>query len=102
MKRQLIWVVALVLAALPVFAQTTGRITGQIVDTSGSAVPGVAVTATSPQLQGSLTATTDSNGHFRFPSVPPGTYKVRAELAGFKIVEQAGVQVGMDKTVTLP
>ena len=49
------------------------------------------MTASSPSLQGVQTTTTDQGGEFRFPSVPPGTYAVRAELSGFKTVNQTGV-----------
>src|SRR4029078_9444196 len=69
-KRRTAWVaVALVLLAVSgLYAQTTGRLLGQIADQSGAPVPGVTVTVTSPQLQGSLTAITDGNGDFRFPT----------------------------------
>ena len=64
-------------------------------------LPGVTVTVTSPQLQGARTAVTDANGQFRFPTLPPGTYHVKAELAGFKSVDN-DVRVAIDQTVTLP
>jgi hypothetical protein len=90
------------LVAAPSFAQTNGRITGTLTDTSGAALPGATVTITSPSLQGSQTTTSEGNGEFRFLSVPPGIYTVKAELSGFKTVEQTGVQVGIDRTVNLP
>jgi outer membrane receptor protein involved in Fe transport len=87
------------LAAAPLMAQTTGRITGTILDDSGAAVPGAVVTALGNL--GSNTTTTDANGAFRFLSLRPGTYTVRVELAGFKTIEQTGVIVGIDRTVNL-
>jgi outer membrane receptor for Fe3+-dicitrate len=102
MRRQLIWATFLVLVGVvAATAQTVGRIIGQAQDASGSAVPGVSVTVTSPQLQGSLSTATDGGGTFRFLSIPPGRYKIRAELAGFKTVEQTNVQVGLDRTVSV-
>jgi hypothetical protein len=102
MRRQLIWAIVLVLGGVgAASAQTTGRIVGQAQDASGSAVPGVSVTATSPQVQGSLSTVTDGSGNFRFLSVPPGTYKIKVDLAGFKTVEQTDVRVGLDRTVSL-
>lgn len=98
------WVAAaiLLLIAAPLMAQTAGRIQGTVTDNSGAGVSGVVVTASSPSLQGVQTATTDSKGEFRFLSVPPGTYAVRVELSGFKSVNQTGVVVGLDRTVSLP
>ena len=71
-------------------AQTTGRLVGTIVDAQGAVLPGVTVTVTSPQLQGANAQVTDATGQFRFPSLPPGTYGVKAELAGFKTVGADG------------
>jgi hypothetical protein len=93
-------VAALVAVAAPAFAQTTGRIVGTIEDAQGAVLPGVTVTVTSPQLQGASTAITDATGQYRFPSLPPGPYHVKAELAGFKSAEN-DVRVGIDQTVTL-
>jgi hypothetical protein len=86
----------------PVAAQTTGRLQGQILDAQGAVVPGATVTVTSPALQGTLIETTDADGRFRFPSVPPGRYAVKAELSNFKTFEQQNIEVGLDRTVTLP
>jgi len=92
---------ALVVLATPAFAQTTGQIIGTIVDAQGGVLPGVTVSATSPQLQGTRTAVTDSTGTFRFPTLPPGTYSVKANLAGFQDIAQENITVSLDKSVTL-
>ncbi|MFI5169756.1 MAG: TonB-dependent receptor domain-containing protein [Vicinamibacterales bacterium] len=89
------------LIASPLVAQTAGRIQGTVTDNTGAPVPGVAVHATSPSLQGVQSAVTDAKGEFRFASVPPGTYAVKSELSGFKTFNQTGVVVGLDRTVTL-
>jgi outer membrane receptor for Fe3+-dicitrate len=90
---------AVVLLAGTAIAQTTGRIVGKIVDSSGAALPGVTVTVTSPSLQGANTTVTDGEGNYRFPTLPPGTYQVKTALSGFKTMEQANVAVGLDRTV---
>jgi outer membrane receptor for Fe3+-dicitrate len=89
----------LLLMATSAIAQTTGRIVGRVLDSTGAALPGVSVTVTSPSLQGAHTTTTDSEGNYRFPLLPPGTYAVKAELQGFKTVQQSNVEVGLDRTV---
>lgn len=91
---------AMLLANMPAaWAQTAGRIVGKIVDSTGGALPGVTVTVTSPALQGARTAVTDGTGAYRFPTLPPGTYAVKAELTGLTTTEQAGVVVGIDRTL---
>src|SRR5262249_26007546 len=92
--------IVVALCASSALAQTTGRLVGSIVDAQGAVLPGVTVTATSPQLQGANTQVTDATGQFRFPSLPPGTYTVKADLAGFKPIEEP-VRVAIDQTITL-
>src|SRR5262249_9788246 len=73
-------------ASLSVSAQSVSSagIEGIAKDESGSVLPGVTVTASSPQLQvGQLVQVTDSTGAYRFVDLPAGTYRVRAELQGF-------------------
>src|SRR5947209_13680279 len=89
------------LVAPPAMAQTTGQIVGTVIDAQGGVLPGVTVTATSPQLQGARTSVTDSGGQFRFPTVPPGIYTSKAELSGFQPGQQENVTVTLDQTVTL-
>ena len=88
--------------SMPLRAQTTGRIQGQVLDSQGATVPGATVTVTSPALQGAQTQVTDAEGRFRFLALPPGTYSAKVELASFQTVEQANIEVGLDRTVTLP
>src|SRR5476649_1973641 len=89
------------LATTSALAQTTGQIIGTVVDAQGGVLPGVTVSATSPQLQGTRTAITDSNGTFRFPTLPPGTYKISANLSGFQDAAQENVTVSLDKSAAL-
>src|SRR6476646_10997571 len=77
--------------------ETTGTVKWRVVDAQGLAVPGVTVTAAGPQ--GSKTTVSDSEGRFNIPFLTPGTYDIRAELSGFKVVEQKAAQVGLGQTV---
>src|SRR5215813_2923036 len=65
---------------------TTGTVTGKIADVSGGVLPGVTVTLRSPEVLGVFTAVTDTSGVYRIANLPPATYDVRAELAGFQAV----------------
>ena len=97
-----LWVLAsaLLLAAPGVFAQTTGRIEGAVLDQNGGALPGVSVEITSPNLQGTRTVVTDNAGRFRSVNLPPGAYKVVASLTGFSKV-QKNATVSLDATATV-
>jgi hypothetical protein len=87
----------LLLAPVALIAQTTGTVEGTVVDQSGAPLPGVSVELASPNLQGVRTAVTSADGRYRFPSVPPGAYKVTAELTGFGKV-QKNATVTLDST----
>jgi outer membrane receptor protein involved in Fe transport len=90
---------ALALPAAARAQETTGSINGRVVDTQGLGVPGVTVTVTGPQ--GARSFVTDSEGNFRGPYLTPGAYSVRAELQGFKSIEQKNVNVSLGQTVDL-
>lgn len=85
------------------FAQTTGSINGTVADNTGAVLPGVTVTAESPAMLGVQTAVTDASGDYRFPSLPPGTYKLKYELPGFATIVREGViiQIGFTATVSV-
>lgn len=100
------WLAALALTvgtAVSALAQVqTGSILVRVTDDQGAAVPGVAVTLTSPVLvAGTQTGTTDGAGVNRFPSLQPGVYSVRVELQGFRTVVREGVTVQVGATVPL-
>ncbi len=90
----------LLLVPIAAVAQTTGTVDGAVTDQSNAPLPGVTVELTSPNLQGTRTAVTSADGRFRFPAVPPGPYKVTAELAGFGKVEKRAT-VTLDATATV-
>ncbi len=90
----------LLVPALASAQNPTGTISGRVVDQAGLVVPGVTVTATSPNLQGPRTALTSENGDYIVGLLPPGTYAVLFELSGFKTVTGT-VSVAPTETVPL-
>lgn len=88
------------LAATAAFTQTTtGTIKGTVVDASGSALPGVTVTATNRSTGVSRAAVSDSAGAFSIPLLQPGTWDVRSELEGFHASTVKDVAVTLGSTV---
>ena len=63
---------------------------------SGLAVPGVTVTLTNQATNVARVVQTNEVGLYVISAIPPGTYDLKAELAGFRTVERQGlvVQVG--------
>jgi hypothetical protein len=88
MKRFAILTLLAGLVALPLFAQMnpTGTLTGHVTD-GKVALPGVTVSATSPNLQGTRTAVTAVTGDYILTFLPAGEYNVRFELAGFQSLD---------------
>ena len=83
---------ASVLTSIPCSAQTgEGSLRGYVKDEQGGVLPGVMVTATSSALIAPVTAVTDTAGYYRLLNLPPGTYILSAELAGFATYRREGV-----------
>ena len=82
-------------------ASSTGTIQGRVTDAQGAVLPGVTVTATSPSALGAQTAVTSETGNYRFPALPPGTWTVTYELAGFNTVRREGIQLSLGFTANL-
>ena len=87
-----------VLIATAGFAQTTGKITGTIIDkATKEGLPGANVIVAGTTLG----AVTDFDGKFVILRVPPGKHNVRAQLIGYQPVVQQSVEVLTDLTTTL-
>ncbi len=85
----------------PAFAQGVGAIGGTVTDSSGAVLPGVNLSLSSAQggtLGGSQETISDARGQYQFLRLVPGTYIVKAQLAGFRTVEQRGIVVNADAT----
>jgi outer membrane receptor protein involved in Fe transport len=73
----------LVFAATAV-AQTTASIQGTVSDQSGAAVAGAKVTVKNTALGIERNTQTSSTGSYEVPALPPGTYSVQVQIAGFE------------------
>jgi outer membrane receptor protein involved in Fe transport len=89
----------LLLSCASVFAQqTSGNITGRVLDQQGAAMPGVTITAKNPATGFSRTENTDASGLYRLNALPVGIYEVTAELTGFQTVAKQDVEVNVGQT----
>jgi hypothetical protein len=89
-------VLTVLLASLSAFAQITANLTGTVT-MDNNPLPGVTVTITSPNMQGSRTTTTDVNGNYNFAALPPGSYKVAIEMQGMQTVTR-NLTIGVGQT----
>src|SRR4051812_8800681 len=91
-------IVLLVTCVAAVAQQTTGTITGRVLDEQGSAVPGATVTPRSATTGFTRTEASDSEGVYRRSALPVGIYDVTAELQGFTTVSKKAVEVNVAQT----
>ena len=84
-----------------VFGQSTGTITGKVVDEQGAVMIGVTVVVKRTGGE-EKTVVTNNNGLFRVNSLQAGTYEVRANSPGFAEFSSSGIIVGIGKTVDVP
>src|SRR4051794_27654209 len=100
MRRHLFAATMLVLlACATAFAQqTTGIVTGRVLDQQGAAIPGVTVTAKSTTTGFTRTEVSDGEGVYRLSALPVGTYDVTIELQGFKTVSKKAIDVNVAQT----
>jgi hypothetical protein len=84
-------VLSLVLPTTLLAQTDQGSLRGYVKDAQGGALPGVTVTATSPELIRPVSAVTDAAGYYRLTNLPPGTFTVSAELTGFSQFRREGI-----------
>lgn len=88
----------LVMTSLGIFvgrasAQYRASIQGVVTDAQGGVMAGATVTLKNLETNVAQTTTTDDKGIYNFNSLPPSTYSLTAEMAGFKkkILDNVGV-----------
>src|SRR5215472_14400421 len=83
--------ISLLLCGLGYAQTTSGSIAGALVDAQHAVLSNAAVTAREEQQKFTLSTKTDESGRFVFTQLPPGTYTLTFEAAGFKRLERKGV-----------
>ena len=78
-----------------------GSILGTVSDQSDAAVPGAAVTVTNENTGISRAVRTGAGGSYTVPSLLPGIYSVKAEHEGFQATEVTGVELQINRAVTV-
>jgi len=83
-------------------AYAQSAITGVVKDTTGAAMPGVTVEASSDVLIEKVkSAVSDDSGNYRIADLRPGTYNVVFTLPGFKTFRRDGLLLSAEFTATV-
>ncbi len=69
-------------------AQTTGRLTGVVRDTTGSVLSAATVTITCAGSGTPRTVITDAHGRYEVDNLPPGRCLIEAALSGFELTNR--------------
>jgi outer membrane receptor protein involved in Fe transport len=85
-------------------AQSTGRVSGRVLDQTGAVLPGVVIDL--PVNSRELTTTSDDGGRYRFDGVPAGNAELTFRLLNFSVLRRTvavatGASVTADVVLTL-
>ena len=84
------------------FAQSdVGTIVGFVKDQSGAVVPNATVTITNEATGEVHTATSDEQGHFAAPSLPPAFYSMSTEAKGFQKYTSSHNKLDSNSTIEI-
>ncbi|MBM3820340.1 MAG: hypothetical protein FJW14_15170 [Acidimicrobiia bacterium] len=78
-----------------------GTIEGTVTDNSGAVLPGVTVTVANTDTGDTRVVVTNESGVYRAPLLPLGSYRVTAELQGFRRYEQSGLRLSAGQVAVI-
>src|SRR5882672_4719196 len=93
MRYKLLLTALLSLFAVAAHAQFRAAIQGTVMDSNGGAIAGAKVTATNRATGATRETVTSPEGFYRISDLPPGTYTVSVEAAGFKKSNSDSVEI---------
>ncbi|HYU45969.1 MAG TPA: TonB-dependent receptor [Terriglobales bacterium] len=92
------------LLASQAFAQATisfATLRGTVQDEGGRTVLKAAITLREPDRNLTYSATTNENGYYVVPNLPPGTYELTVANAGFAKYVRTGIPLSVGQTATV-
>lgn len=98
MRSKIPFIILIFLINYSLFAGTTGKISGQVID-SETGLPLIGVNVV---IEGTaMGAATDPDGYYAILNVSPGEYTLKASMIGYQLVVQTNVQVMVDLTTPI-
>src|SRR5215468_6249234 len=80
-------------------AQTTSTIEGTVTDNQGLVVAGAQIRAEGVSVAADRSVTSDSNGEYRLPALPAGTYRLTVTRDGFRTGVFNDLEVTLNRTL---
>jgi hypothetical protein len=99
LKNTLVLLLLIIASASTAFAQANAKVSGTVTDPNGAAVPGAVVKLTNRATKIDVETTTNDSGYFNFVNLNPAMYILRVEVTGFKGVQSAPFEVGVNEAV---
>jgi len=96
--------IALLLLSISVTAgaqEFRGSLTGRITDPTGSALVGATVSVRNAETNIVATVTTNDDGSYNFPLLPPGKYQLTVTQQGFKASQRESIELRVADKLTL-
>ena len=80
---------------------TTSEINGRITDPSGSGVPEAAVRAVNTETGIRRETTSNEQGNYSIPVLPPGNYEITVQKQGFRPLTRTGTSLQVDQVARI-
>lgn len=100
--KSFVFFVVAVCCAPTAFGQSTyGSIVGDVKDSSDAVIVGASVTLINLATNEKHSTTTGKDGLFQFPNLVPSTYRLEAEMSGFRHYSRSPIQVEVQRTIRI-
>src|SRR5580704_3820485 len=83
------------------FAGVTASISGTVKDSTGAVLVGASVTATNTATGVSQTVSSNGDGAYNFPALPPGKYVLEVRQQGFKTFKDTDIELNVNDVRTI-
>ncbi|MBN2461787.1 MAG: TonB-dependent receptor [Candidatus Cloacimonetes bacterium] len=93
-KKIIVFTALLILLSIPLFAGTTGKLAGKVVDQDGNPVAFANIFFEGTEIG----AQSKENGNYIIINIPPGTYDLQCSRGGFQTHKITGVRINIDET----
>lgn len=87
------------IGSFPLWASSTGSISGTVTDSSGAAIPAASITVRNVDTGVVQTVKSNGVGSYSFPALPYGHYSVIVSAPGFKAYQVTGVTINANSLI---